>query len=242
MLLAIDVGNTNIVFGVFKGKRLVKTWRRKTQVVSGKWLVVRGKITDVIVSSVVPKIDSKLRRVVKRKFGVKPIFVTHKNIKLGIKLKKKAQVGADRLVNAYAAWKLYGGPAIIVDFGTATTFCGINGRGEYLGGAIAPGVRLSAHALHTGTAKLPEIDVKYTSRVIGKTTVEAMRAGLYYGYVALVEGMVKKVKEVMGVKGVKVVATGGFSEELKKHTRVFDVVNKNLTLYGLGFVWEDLNV
>jgi len=240
MLLAIDVGNTNIVFGVFKGKTLVKTWRVGT----GDWgSGIRGKdkIADVIISSVVPRVNIPLKKAIEKKFKVKPAFIKYKDIDLKINLKKKAQVGADRLVNAFAARELYGKPVIIVDFGTATTFCAVNRKGEYLGGAIAPGVSLSAGALHTGTAKLPEIKVEYTKKAIGRDTVSAMQSGLYYGYVALVEGMIKRVKKEVGGTPI-VVATGGFSEILKKHTKIFDVVDKNLTLKGLRMIWEGLNV
>ncbi len=247
MLLTIDVGNTNIVFGVFSRKKLVKVWREKTDLKTNPrryfrrlGVNVKKNINGVIVSSVVPKIDSKLRRAIKRAFGVRPVFVSHKNIGLKIGLKRKSEVGADRLVTALAVARLYGGPAIIVDFGTATTFCGINKAGEYLGGAIAPGVTLSAQALHTGTAKLPQIDVKYTGKVIGKNTIEAMRSGMYYGYVAMVEGMVSRFKKKIG-RRAKVIATGGFSKLIRRKTKVIDVVNQNLTLEGLRLIWEDLH-
>jgi len=240
MLLTIDVGNTNIVFGLFKGKKHVKTWREETGR-QALGLRRQSNIDGVIVSSVVPKLDRPLKKAVEKSFRIKPVFVTHKNIGLKIKLKRKSEVGSDRLVNAYAAKELYGGPAIIVDFGTATTFCGINKKGEYLGGAIAPGVALSAKALHSGTAKLPEIEVKYTGKVIGKSTREAMRSGLYFGYAAMVEGMIGRFRKALG-KRAKVIATGGFSEVLNRHTKDFDVVDRDLTLKGLKLIWEKMNV
>lgn len=255
MLLAIDVGNTNITYGLFKGRKLVKIWREKTQewgkgpayVRLGRTSAgrqrARGKKTvqGVIVTSVVPKLDKPLARALKRRFGLKPVFATYRNIPLSMKLRKKTQVGADRLVNAYAASTLYGTPAIIVDFGTATTFCAVNAKGEYLGGAIAPGIRLSAEALHSRTAKLPLVDFGMARRTIGRDTRSAMLSGLYFGYVSLVEGMVSRFGKKLG-KMTKVVATGGYSTLIGKKTRVFDIIDPDLTLKGLRLVWEGLDV
>jgi type III pantothenate kinase len=244
MLIAVDVGNTNIVFGVFSGKKLVTSWRVETrskplyfQDVGNK---AKSQIRAAIISSVVPNVDQHLTRQIEEAFGIKAVFVSAKNIPLKIKIRNKAEIGADRLVNAFAALKLYGAPSIVIDFGTATTFCALNGRGEYLGGAIAPGVALSARALHTGTAKLPLIEVKYAKGVIGKDTVSAMTSGLYYGYVAMVEGMVARMKKALSPKA-KVIGTGGFSALLKKRTKVFDIVDPNLTLEGLRLIWEEMN-
>jgi len=247
MLLAIDVGNTNIVFGLFKGKKLVKTWRKKTRESGiGDWPARPGgsvknkKIDGVIVASVVPKLNPVLRKKIKKSFELKPIFVTHKNIGLKIKLKSKGQVGADRLVDAYAALKIHGSPVIVVDFGTATTFCGVNKKGEYLGGVIAPGVLISRDALYEKTAKLPLVNFQFPRGIIGQSTVQAMLSGLYYGYVSMVEGMVWRIKNIIGKKA-KVVATGGFAQMIRKKTKAFNVVDQNLTLKGLRMIWEDLN-
>jgi len=244
MLLTVDVGNTNIVFGVFSGKKLVTSWRVETsskilyfQHVDNK---AKSQIRAAIVSSVVPAIDPHLTRQIGEAFGKKPIFVSAGNIPLKIKTGHKAEIGADRLVNAYAVKKLYGGPAIIIDFGTATTFCAINKKGEYLGGAIAPGISLSKDALHYKTAKLPLIDFGPARRVIGKTTKDAMLSGLFYGYISLVEGMVNRFKAVVG-KNSKVIATGGYSVVIAKKTRVFDIIDKDLTLKGLRMIGEELS-
>ena len=241
MLLAIDVGNTNIVYGLFDGKKLTKTWRQET----GKGIRYKGlgigDVDGVMISSVVPSIDKPLERAIKKQLKLKPVFVSYKNIRLRLRLRQKAQAGADRLVNAYAVAKLYGAPAIIVDFGTATTFCAVNSKGEYLGGAIAPGIRLSMEALHYRTAKLPLIDFSPAKNVIGVNTKEAMLSGVFFGYISLVEGMVKKFKAKLGKK-TKVVATGGFSTLIGKKTRVFDIIDPELTLKGLRMVWEALNV
>src|SRR3989338_1834500 len=193
MLLAIDVGNTSVHAGIFDGKKLVREKSWLTEGISEyqnirQWVSGHQAIRSIVVASVVPKADKIIR-----KLFPQAVFVTHKNIGIKIKVRKPAEVGADRLVDALAAFKLYGGPAIIVDFGTATTFDVINGKGEYLGGAIAPGILLARDTLHARTAKLPRIEIKTPRNVIGKSTVEAMRSGLVFGYVAMVEGMVKKI-------------------------------------------------
>jgi type III pantothenate kinase len=245
MLLTVDVGNTNIVFGVFSGKKILASWRVETksktlyfQHVDNK---ARNEIKSAIVSSVVPNIDQHLSRQIEETFGIKPVFVSAKNIPIKIKMRDRAEIGADRLVNAYAAKKLYGGAMIIVDFGTATTFCAVNARGEYLGGAIAPGIGLSKDALHYKTAKLPLIDFGVAKDVIGKNTKAAMLSGLYFGYVSLVEGMIKRFKAKVG-KSAKVIATGGYSALIGKKARIFDIIDSELTLKGLRMLWEEINV
>jgi len=247
MLLAIDVGNTNIAYGLFNERKLIRVWREPTPTKEMRDVrcEMRGgnkrDIDAVIISSVVPRLDKVLEKSIRKQLKLKPVFATHKNIGLRIKLKEKAQVGADRLVNAYAVSKLYGYPAIIVDFGTATTFCAVNSKGEYLGGAIAPGIRLSAEALHFKTAKLPLIDFGMAEQSIGGDTKSAMLSGLYFGYISLVEGMIARFRKEIGAKA-RVIATGGYSSLIGKKTRIFDIIDPDLTLKGLRIVWEDMNV
>lgn len=237
MLLAIDVGNTTTVFGLFDGEKLKKKWREDTVNLRLKSRLTAnprrrearlfaGSDLRVVVSSVVPKAD----KIIKKKFP-NAHFVTAANIK-GIKVKaKKSEVGADRAVNALAAYKLYGAPAIVVDFGTATTFDVISKKGEYLGGAIAPGLGLQAEILHKATAKLPKLKIKDTNKLIGRTTKEAILSGLIYGYVSLVEGMVKLF--TVHCPRSTVIATGGFAKLIAKHTKAIDIVDQDITLKGL---------
>jgi type III pantothenate kinase len=231
MMLAIDVGNSSTTFGLFNGTDLVKVWRVETVKLGTRYRVPGGRsIKEVIVASVVPKANKAL----KRRFP-KARFVNYHDVGIKIKLKKPAEVGIDRLVNALAAIKLYGAPAIIVDFGTATTFDVVSAKGEYLGGAIAPGIMLSRDILHERTAKLPRIEIKAPRRVVGRSTVEAMQSGLVFGYVAMVEGMVKRIlSKVRGPRSkVAIIATGGLARLICKQTGVIDIIDDNLTLYGL---------
>ncbi|MFA4844212.1 MAG: type III pantothenate kinase [Candidatus Margulisiibacteriota bacterium] len=244
MLLAIDIGNTNIVFGVFAGKKIVKQWRVSTPKTTLQSLPAIKGIDQILVASVVPSLDKSLAKLLVKKYGVKPHFVTASNIPgVRIRMRNKNEVGADRVVDALAAYKLYGGPVIVVDFGTATTFDVINAKGEYLGGAIAPGILLARDALHAQTAKLPRIELKAPRSVIGNNTVEAIRSGLVLGYVSLVEGMIKRIKKELippslpkrGGRGVsyKVIATGGLAPLICKQTGIVDIIDENLTLKGL---------
>lgn len=240
MLLAIDAGNTTVHFGIFLGKKLVKDWREPTERITRNWSI-RKRIPDIkqisktIVSSVVPSINKAIRRQFPN-----ALFVDHRSIGIRIKVKKPAEVGADRLVDALAAGRLYGGPAIIVDFGTATTFDVINGRGDYLGGAIAPGLLLARDTLYARTAKLPRVSLKAPRSVIGKNTVEAIRSGLVLGYAALVEGMVKRLRSQFSVPSsrIKVIATGGLAPLICKRTTVIDRIDPELTLKGLRLMGE----
>jgi len=233
MLLAIDVGNSTTCFGLFEKGKLKKEWLFETKRLYG-W-EPSGAIAQlpVIVSSVVPKADAILKNKL-----FKPQFVNAGNIKgLKVKVKNKKEVGADRVVNAYAAAQLYGAPAIVVDFGTATTFDIVSKKGEYLGGAIAPGILLTRDVLHERTAKLPRIEIKPPRDIIGNSTVEAMRSGLLYGYAAMVEGMLMRFKAKLGGK-VNVVATGGMSKLIGKYARGIDIIDEKLTLKGLNLIWQ----
>ncbi len=236
MILAVDIGNTSAHFGVFRGDKLLKEWRVETgRIMKGLGTGNReqGKIRKVIVSSVVPSANKSIKKLFSG-----AVFVNHRNIGIKIRLKKPSEVGADRLVNALAAYTLYKGPCIVVDFGTATTFDVISQKGEYLGGAIAPGVLLSRDCLHARTAKLPLIAIKKPRRVIGKDTLEAMRSGLVYGYISLVEGMIRRIKAEITGNGrqVTVIATGGLAELICKHMSVVDRIDTKLTLKGLNYV------
>ncbi|MFH1684583.1 MAG: type III pantothenate kinase, partial [Candidatus Margulisiibacteriota bacterium] len=208
----------------------------------------KHQVTSVIICSVVPTVNKKLSVMSYELFGIKPYFVTAENIPgLKVKFKNKKEVGADRVVDALAAFKLYGGPCIVVDFGTATTFDVISGKGEYLGGAIAPGISLARDALYNQTAKLPRVEVKAPKSVIGKDTVSAMQSGLVYGYVAMVEGMVKKLQtanyKLQGnqkpkTSKMRIIATGGYAPLICKYTKVVDTIDQELTLKGLQMIGE----
>jgi len=239
MILAIDVGNTNIVFGLYRGKKLIKQWR--FCVFDYKLPQIKFEILAIIVSSVVPSFNFRLKKELKKQYGKTAYFVSAENIP-GIKvaLKNKKEIGADRVVDALAAYTLYKGPVIIVDFGTATTFDLVSAQGEYLGGAIAPGVNLARDALYEHAAKLPKIKIKAPKQVIGKDTVSAMQSGLVFGYVAMVEGMIGKFKaQSAKFKTAKVIATGGLAPLICKYAKVVDTIDTELTLKGLRLIGEE---
>jgi type III pantothenate kinase len=234
MLLAIDVGNSNIIFGIFEGERLIKQWRLQT--FPFLFPKIKIPVDKVVIASVVPSLDRKLVTAVKKRFRLNPFFVTAQNIAgLKIKLVNKKEVGADRVVNALAAYKIYGGPAIVFDFGTATTFDVVSARGEYLGGAIAPGIMLARDALYRQTAKLPKIKIEAPRRVIGKNTRQAMRSGLVYGCAAMAEGMIERIKSslVPRPSSLKIIATGGLAPLICKYLKLIDKIDLELTLKGL---------
>lgn len=246
-LLAIDVGNTNTVIGFFEGNSLVATGRITTvrertsdeYVLLLKELLTIKKrapesVSDVIVSSVVPSQDYALKAACRDAFGVEALFVAP-GTKTGMKIlyDHPGEVGADRIVNAVAAFEEYGGPAIVVDFGTATTFDVISERGEYLGGAICPGPMISADALFSRAARLARVDFQRPERVIGKTTKESIQSGLFYGVVGMTEGLIGRIQEEMGVQEVRVVATGGLAPLFAAASPVLAHVDCDLTLKGL---------
>jgi type III pantothenate kinase len=254
MVLVIDLGNTSVVFGLFRGRRLLREWRVPTR--KFKIPKIRAKVKRVMVASVVPSLNRKLGRMIRKQFKCNPFFVTAGNIPgLKVRLKNKREIGADRVVDALAAFTLYIGPLVVVDFGTATTFDAISARGEYLGGAIAPGIALARDALYEQAAKLPKIKISAPKQIIGKSTVSAMRSGLVYGYVAMVEGMVSRMKsEILNPKsetnpkskiqnskrGIKVIATGGLAKLICKYTKVVDRIDAKLTLKGLQMIGEKI--
>ena len=238
MLLAVDIGNTNIVFGLFKNNKLISKQRILTLDTAA--VKAAGNIDAAVISSVVPRITGMIAGRIKKRYGIKPVVVAWKNIK-GLKagLRDKGQVGVDRLVNAFAVKKLYGPPAVIIDLGTATTFCALDRKGRYLGGAITSGLAISRDVLHERTAKLPLIEIKKPRNTIGKNTIEAMRSGLYWGYIEMIEGMIRRFKKELGGKA-KVIATGGLSPLIAKGTKKIDIVDPDLTLKGLNMIYLEM--
>ncbi len=251
MLLAIDIGNTSIVLGVFEGESLLSSWRLSTRadrthdeygIMIIDLLTVNelkaGIIGGIIISSVVPPLSHVFEELSLKYFDRRPMIVSSE-LDTGIKIlyKKPEEVGADRIVNAAAAYHLYGGPIIIVDFGTATTFCFVTSRGEYLGGVISPGIEISANALFERTAKLPRVDLSRPSKIIGDNTVTAMQAGLIIGHAGLVDRMVEEIKRETG-ENPYVVATGGLAGLIAPESRTIKEVMPSLTLEGLRIIYN----
>lgn len=251
MLLVIDVGNTNTSLGVYEGESLVAHWRLTTArertvdeygVHSRNLFALAGldfkAITAVAVASVVPPLNFTLRRLSEVYFHRTPLFVDHTtDTGLPILYEPASDVGADRIVDAVAAVHKYGAPCIIVDFGTATTFDAINSRGEYLGGVITPGITISSDALFARTARLPRVEIKRPSSVIGSSTVGSMQSGLYYGYCGLVDGILKRMREELGEKA-RVIATGGLAPLIATGSDYIEEIDDTLTLEGLRLVYE----
>lgn len=251
MLLVFDVGNTNIVLGVYEGEKLLVNWRISTDrqktadeygMLVHNLFAYRGidfkTIDAIIISSVVPPLMPPLVRMSQRYFNVEPLVVGP-GIKTGIciKYENPREVGADRIVNAVAALEKYGGPLIIVDFGTATTFCAIAQNGDYLGGAIAPGIGISTEALFQRAAKLPRIELIRPKSVICRNTVSSMQSGIIFGFVGQVDEIVRRMKEELGEEA-QVIATGGLANLIAKESRSINVVEPFLTLEGLRLLYE----
>ena len=248
-LLAIDVGNTQTVVGLFEGETLLASWRlgsvaRRTTdelaiLMEGLFRVGGHRMSNVgrmVIASVVPPLGPTLEEVAKRYFGVKPLVIgPGTRTGIAIKYDNPHEVGADRIVNAVAGYHLYGGPLVIADFGTAITFDAISSHGEYLGGAISPGLGIALEALIDKTARLPRVETAVPPSVIGKNTVHSIQSGIAYGYRGLVREIVSRMKTELG-KGAKVVATGGQSLVFSEKMDIFDVINPDLTLLGLRLI------
>jgi type III pantothenate kinase len=257
MLLTLDVGNTNTVLGLYRqaSEELVTHWRistLRTQTADEYGVlflnlfsmrkVEASEISSIIISSVVPPLESTLRMVCERYFNIKPMFV-EPGIKTGmpILVDNPAELGADRLVNGVAAFARYGGPCIVVDFGTATTFDVVSAKGEYLGGVIAPGLAISAEALFARAARLSRVDVKKPAKVIGTNTVAHIQSGLYYGYIGLVDGILERMmNEMAAPEGAapRVIATGGLARLVAEDSRFIETIDDMLTLEGLRLIYE----
>ena len=251
MLLAIDVGNTNTSLGVYDGERLIAHWRLTTArertvdeygVHSRNLFALAGldfkAITAVAIASVVPPLNFTLRRLAELYFHRSPLFVDHTtDTGVPILYNPPSDVGADRIVDAVAAVHKYGAPCIIVDFGTATTFDAIDARGQYLGGVITPGITISSDALFARTARLPRVEIKRPSSVIGSSTVGSMQSGLYYGYAGLVDGILRRMREELG-ENARVIATGGLAPLIATGSDYIEEIDDTLTLEGLRLVYE----
>jgi len=247
-LLVVDVGNTNVVLGIYRGDELAGSWRLATARertadeygILTKQLIgdVAGTLDGAIVSSVVPPLNRAFAWMIEQQFGIEPLFV-EPGVKTGIAIHvdNPQEVGADRIVNCVAAFERYGGPSIIVDFGTATTFDVVTANAEYVGGVIAPGINISAEALFARASRLPRVDIRRPPTVIGTNTVVNMQSGLYFGYLGLVDGILTRMKkEVRGVK--KVLATGGLAQLFAADSEHIEEVHEDLTLEGLKIIYD----
>ena len=252
MILAMDIGNTNIVMGVYKEKELLANWRAATNktVTSDEFgmfvmnlfayeSIEASGIEEIIISSVVPPIMYSVEHAIRKYFN-KNAMIVGPGIRTGISVKTEnpKEVGADRIVNAVAGYEKYGGPLIILDIGTAMTFCVISEDSEYLGGLICPGVRISSEALFERTAKLPRIEIAKPCSVIGKNTVKAMQSGIFHGLIGQIEHIIKKIREETGWENAKVIATGGMANLIINETDSIDIFDRYLTLDGLRIIYE----
>lgn len=251
MLLTIDAGNTNITMGLYQNETLTNHWRLATihehmpDEYGLKFIGLLSHagyspndLTGICMASVVPPLTGKIVDACQTYLHQSPLVVDA-GVKTGVRIRYEdpRAVGADRIVDAAAVQKLYGGPACVVDFGTGTTFDAITAEGDYLGGAIAPGINIGADALFQRTAKLPRVDIQKPPSVIGRNTVHAVQSGLFFGYVAMVEGMVARFRQELGAS-MKVIATGGLAEIVARETPVIQIIAPWLTLDGLRLIWE----
>ena len=250
MLLAVDIGNTDTTLGVFENEELRATWHMATVIhrMADEYAALllnllyhqgldKADIKEVALCSVVPPLIATFEELFQRYFHISPLVVGA-GVKTGVRIRmdNPREVGADRIVNAAAAHHLYSGPIIIADLGTATTFDTVSKEGDYLGGAIAPGINTAAEALFTQAAMLPRVELIHPNQAIGTNTIAAMQSGIVFGYVGLVEGIVARIQQELGEKA-KVVATGGYAELIARETAVINEVNPDLTLVGLRLIY-----
>jgi type III pantothenate kinase len=254
MLLAIDVGNTNLTLGVFRGPELLHDWRLKTdrdQTVDGWGVLIRnllllanlpsGEIDGIVIASVVPSLNNSLRRMAERYFQRTPLFVDASvDTGLTIAIDNPAEVGADRIANSVAAFERFGGPCVAVDFGTAINFDVVRADGSYAGGLLCAGVEVAAKALFSNTAKLPQIEVTRPAKLIGTNTVSALQSGLFYGSLGLLDGILERLLAELG-PGTAVVGTGGQAHIICPSSKYVREVDEHLTLKGLRLIWQRVN-
>lgn len=255
MILVVDIGNTNIVLGVYDKHKLIGNWRivtreDKTSDEYGMHIlnilnfnnIGHNDINSAIVSSVVPNVMHSFINAMKKYFKINPIVIGP-GTKTGISIKSEnpREVGADRIVDAVAAYEQYGGPVIVIDFGTATTYDYVNENGEFLYGITSPGIQICADALFSKTAQLPKFEIKKPKTILARNTITSMQAGLVYGYIGQVEYIVTKMKEEIGIDNIKVISTGGFGNIISKETDIIDIYDKQLLLKGLKII-HDKNI
>ena len=252
MILTLDIGNTNMKCALFDGMEMKQYWRLATNRnrtsdeygmsvmnLMNHYGIDRSQVEGIMMSSVVPQVNFTIEHMCRNYFGMEPMKI-EPGVKTGINIKYEnpRELGSDRIANAVAAFELYGGPCITIDFGTATSFGAISARGEFLGGAICPGLKLAADALTERTAKLPRFELVKPDNVIGRNTVANMQAGIVYGYIGQIKYLVDRMKREMGVEGIKVIATGGLAVLVAGESSAIDVMDGLLTLKGLRLIYE----
>ncbi|WP_265821464.1 type III pantothenate kinase [Geovibrio ferrireducens] len=253
MILAVDIGNTNIVLGIFEGESIrcsfrlhTDTQRTTDEYASTIMLLLKNRgievkdIRGVIISSVVPQLIYSFTKFSMKYMSLEPMVIAP-GVKTGmpIRYENPKEVGADRIVNSVAGREKFGAPLIVVDFGTATTFDVVNAKGEYVGGVICPGVKLSAGILHSKTAKLPEIEIEKVEKVVGKNTIHSLQSGIYYGYLSMLDGLLERIMtEEFGRCDITVVATGGLGSIFSKDSKYIEHYDPDLTLTGLRLIYE----
>jgi type III pantothenate kinase len=251
MLLALDAGNSNITIGAFEGSKLIERWRVRTihEQTADEWgvlmrnLLLSSSLTfedidGIVIASVVPMLDQVLASMGERYFRTTPLFVTpDTDIGIEVKYDNPMEVGADRVVNGVAAFRLYGGPAVVVDIGTTINFDVVSAKGEFLGGAICPGIATCVQGLFAKTARLPMVDLQRPASVIGRNTVQCMQSGLYYGFAGMIDGILELVIEELGDQ-TTVIATGGQARQIATALRLVNKINEDLTLEGLEMIWR----
>jgi type III pantothenate kinase len=254
MLLVLDVGNTNTTLGVYEGANLTHSWRltsERQRTVDEYGIMCRtllqlasldsSAITGVAISSVVPPLDFTLHKMSQLYFDIEPLFVNAANAGIPLLYDDPSEVGADRIVNAVAALERYGGPCIVVDFGTATTFDAISAAGEYLGGIIYPGIQISADALFQRAARLRNTEIRRPERLIGTNPTASIQSGLYYGNIALVDGVLEKMAQELG-PNTRIIATGGLAPLISRGSGLIEQVDADITLEGLRIIYDRQNV